>query len=223
MTPTIPEKKPTSVFSWLGFGISLTVFVLIWAVNIFAITQEGKAAILPGLYMVLFLAGGFLGFLGLVLSIVGLVMAIRNFTSKWMSVSGIILSCVSVISYIAVPMLASTIVQKEPVKIQLPESVVEEKAFEPNVVLYASKDNLLTCYDNSNGEDDDPIIFDLSNPQFSDLFSTWIKQNGIDNQTPVAIKTDSETPYDNIILLLDEMQKNDMKKFKLMTSLKESK
>lgn len=100
--PLPPVRKPSSVMSWLGFGISLALLCVIWIVNIVVFSHiEESDSDMFSLYMFLFLVGPFLGLLGFIFSIVGLVQASRNFTPKWMGVCGIIFCCLSVVSFLS--------------------------------------------------------------------------------------------------------------------------
>ena len=42
-----------------------------------------------------------------------------------------------------------------------------------SVVLEITSDSLMICNNNFSGEDDNPLILDISNQSFSDLFSEW--------------------------------------------------
>ena len=42
-----------------------------------------------------------------------------------------------------------------------------------SVVLEITSDNLITCNNNFSGKDENPLILDISNPSFSDLFYEW--------------------------------------------------
>ena len=89
-----PVRKPSQVIAWLGFGLSLTVLVLIWVVNALVFTHIGERDFpAAALYMLVILIGGFLGLMGLIFSIIGLVSANKHFSKKWPSVSGLIFCC----------------------------------------------------------------------------------------------------------------------------------
>ncbi len=86
-----PPKKKTSVVSWLGFGISLAVLFLI-LVSSFAAASSNFGNVESILMIVLMLFVP-IGLLGLIFSIVGLFLAIKNDTPKWIGAWGIIFCC----------------------------------------------------------------------------------------------------------------------------------
>lgn len=107
MLPPIPpqvnnNKKPTSVISWLGFGLSLATF-LILIISIILVAISGE----PALMMLTVVCCSPLGFIGFVFSIIGLIIAIKNCTPKWMSVSGIIFCCLSLLTPIFIVMIGA--------------------------------------------------------------------------------------------------------------------
>lgn len=119
-----PIRKPSSVLSWIGFGISAGVFLLIWFVYIALMAAGGgQAPLLTSVVMLLLLVGGFLGLIGLVFSIVGLIQAINNQTKKWMSVWGIVFFCLSVVSVFVGGFLVAAVTSSSKEKIKATESV----------------------------------------------------------------------------------------------------
>ena len=117
--PIVPNKKPTSVFSWLGFGLSLGTLLIIVTACILTIVSDNDGGIL----MITFLGCFWIGILGLIFSIIGLIMAIRNCTPKWMSVSGIISCCLCLFVPIIIALFASAM---EPDKKAQPDQEIEK-------------------------------------------------------------------------------------------------
>ncbi|MCM1292041.1 MAG: hypothetical protein NC111_04365 [Bacteroides sp.] len=111
--PNVLEGRQSDTISWLGFGLSLFVLVLLWITlfivvilikNSYTYNSNGATSFL----MLFFLVGIPLGIAGLVLSILGLIKASNNGGKKWIGACGIGFSALSVLS-VFVPVLITTI------------------------------------------------------------------------------------------------------------------
>lgn len=88
--PPPVRKRPSSVISWLGFGISLGTLLTIIILTLLesSLTDDIYASTLLSILLMMTI-----GVLGLIFSIIGVFLAIKNSTPKWMSVCGIIFCC----------------------------------------------------------------------------------------------------------------------------------
>ncbi|MCM1071466.1 MAG: hypothetical protein NC210_09315 [[Clostridium] fimetarium] len=116
--PLPPPKKPSSVISWLGFGISLGTLLMIILFGILDSASYDYAFIMLSLLLAMSV-----GLLGLIFSIIGIFIAIKKDTPRWMSVCGIIFCCLYLPAMILAPILSSTKKSKLP---QETECAVEE-------------------------------------------------------------------------------------------------
>ena len=81
------------------------------------------------------------------------------------------------------------------------------------VVLEITSDSLITCNNNFAGKDDNPLILDISNPDFPDLFSNWFAS--MDSTQINRLKTGSELHIsvgDEVTDATIEKVKNNIKK-----------
>lgn len=217
ITPVI--RKPSQVMAWLGFGISLAVLVIIWIVNALVFTHIGERDYpIAALYMLVFLVGGFLGLMGLIFSIVGLVSALRNFSPKWPAVCGIVFCCLSLLSVFAPVIIASTI-KSETIKVETPESVIaSETNTSEVVVLYITDMNRMKCYDNRHGIDNNPAVINMFSIDKKHELQTWMEINGIKNDANFTLKTDEGVEYSNIVEILDIFKELGITKFRLASN-----
>ena len=82
-----------------------------------------------------------------------------------------------------------------------------------SIVLEITSDSLMTCNNNFSGKDDNPLILDISNPNFSDLFSEWFAS--MDSIQINQLKSGSDlhiTVGDGVMDATIEKVKNNIKK-----------
>lgn len=209
-----PIRKPSQVMAWLGFGISLALFIMIWGVNALVLSHIGDRDFpAAALYMLVILGGGFLGLMGLIFSIIGLVQATRNFVKKWPSVCGIIFCCLSLVSVFAPIIIASTM-KTQTVEIQLPEQK-EATGTDDAVMLYITDMHTIKCYDNRNGNDNSPAIIRSYSIDKKHELETWMQMNEIKKDANFIVKADTEVDYSEIVEILDILKELKITKFKL--------
>ena len=217
--PLPPVRKPSSVMSWLGFGISLALLCVIWIVNIVVFSHiEESDSDMFSLYMFLFLVGPFLGLLGFIFSIVGLVQASRNFTPKWMGVCGIIFCCLSVVSFF-VPMITAEVIESRAIDVDIPESVLTEDGavVKDDVILKITRYGDIKCYDNRSGKDSAPVTLSAYSGLKHEL-PTWMQMKGIDGATAtIVIVSGPDTDYSNVVRVIDTLKEMNIKKFRTKT------
>ena len=81
-----------------------------------------------------------------------------------------------------------------------------------SVVLEITSDSLMTCNNNFSGKDDNPLILDISNPNFSNLFFEWFAS--MDSIQINQLKSGSElhiTAGDGVTDATIEKVKNNVK------------
>lgn len=209
-----PVRKPSQVIAWLGFGLSLSVLVLIWVVNALVFTHIGERDFpAAALYMLVILIGGLLGFMGLIFSIIGLVSANKHFDKKWPSVSGIIFCCLSLLSLFAPIIIASTIKSDPTEVIQLEQN--KNPSSNSGIVLYITNKNRLKCFDNRNGIDNTPVAISMFSAEKKHEFQTWMQMNNIDRDANFTIKTDTDVEYSDVIEIIDILKELGITKFQL--------
>lgn len=100
MNSTRDKASGALIISWLGFGMALALFLLVWFVNLLVYNWTGCVRNpFPGLYIILFFLGGFVGILSLIFSIIGLSMAVKRNSTKWIGATGIVLFVLSLFSF----------------------------------------------------------------------------------------------------------------------------
>lgn len=210
-------RKPSQVIAWLGFGLSLTVLVLIWVVNALVFTHIGERDFpVAALYMLVILIGGFLGLMGLIFSIIGLVSANKHFSKKWPSVSGIIFCCLSLLSLFA-PIIISSTIKSNPIEVmQLEQN--ENPSSNSGILLYITNMNRLKCFDNRNGIDNKPAVISLFSADKKHELQTWMQMNNINKDANFTIKTDTAVEYSDVVDIIDILKELGITKFQLSSA-----
>lgn len=222
MNEISPVRTASNVFAWIGFGISLAVFLMVWGVNIIVFTTPNFGTMFASLYMMLFLAGSVLGVLGLVFSIVGLIISYRKYLPKWPGVIGITLCCLSIVSVFAPFVMAVN--KSETMELKLPETVTDTEAesIKDDIILKVLKNHTVECYNNKNGEDRNPNVIKIDD-NFNDELSFWLRGINVDDTGEnFAIEADKETGYDEIVIVLDALKNLGITKFRIKSADKPS-
>lgn len=182
-----PERQPSQVVAWLGFGISLAVLIMIWCVNAFIFSHLGSDSVgIASLYMLLIMVGGLLWLFGIIFSIIGLINAIKSSILKWPSVCGIVFCCLSLVSLVA-PLVYAGAKVREPTRVVASNYDEMESATEDGVVLYITSMKTLICYDNRNGEDINPANIRMRSRRKQHDLETWMQINNIDKDANILI------------------------------------
>ena len=215
--PTI--KRPSQVVAWLGFGISLALFILVWTLNGFILYLVGQSNHdIAGLYMLMFMIGSILGVLGLAFSIIGLITACRYVLKKLPSVMGIILCCASLIS-IFVPFFISATIKAEKEEIALQNStdnLNEEDGIIKNkteIILYIHGFGDVKCCKSGNNNFDNLSAF--SKYKFLREFKTWMQTNGYTKNASIVIKSDKNVDYQYIVNVIEVLNQLGIKDYRV--------
>lgn len=210
-----PERQPSQVVAWLGFGISLAVLIMIWCVNAFIFSHLGSGSVgIASLYMLLIMVGGLLWLFGIIFSIIGLIYAIKSSILKWPSVCGIVFCCLSLISLFA-PLIYAGAKVREPTRVVASNYDEMESATEDGVVLYITSMRTLKCYDNRNGEDNSPANIRMYSLSKQHELETWMKINNVDNEANILIETDGDADYSDVVDLLDMLKRMGITNYQL--------
>lgn len=212
------NKKGSSVISWLGFGISTFVLLLILFINLLLFNSRDSFDFIASIYVILFFVGGLLGLLGFIFSIAGLIMAIKNYTPKWIGVCGIVISCISFVSFFAIPIIANTSKEKEPTEVITPPSVLENTDGDTNqVVIQINDDKSVICYIEEDSSS--RLEMNMGDVQFQKQFTSWLNDHlkSVDPNTPITIVSSSKLDYSYVNPVLDLLQESGHSRFSLNT------
>lgn len=220
--PPVKPPKSTSVISWLGFGMATALFLLIWVVNILVFSYARETANPIGmLYVLVILLGGILGLLAMTFSIIGLVMAIKNSSPKWMGVTGIVLCVLSLFSFF-VPMVCADLIKNKTVEVEVPESssgANDDVAEDVTIEIYCL--GRVRCVNNVNAKNS--IVGNMSTLDFdfNRQLANWLKMNNVDSSTGIVVNSTKKTDYSDILKVVDALNENGITKFRLSSTLSE--
>lgn len=211
------NKNGSSVISWLGFGISIFVLLLILFINFLLFGNHQTPDFKASIYLILFFAGGLLGLLGFVFSIAGLIMAIKNNTPKWIGVIGIVISCISIVSFFAIPIIANTSIEKEPTGVIIPPSALENTDETNQAVIQINDDRSVICYIDE--ESSSRMKINMNDVQFQKQFTSWIDKHlkNVDPNTQITILSSSKLDYSDVNSVLDLLHESGHSRFTLNT------
>lgn len=220
---TSNNNKSSSVISWIGFGLAITVFILIWLMNILVFNWMGEnARPIVTLYMLLILLGGILGVLALIFSIVGLTMAIKNNTPRWIGTSGIIICVLSILSFF-VPIVCAVMMKNRTIEIENLESIsASDDAITEDVTIQIFSVGHVRCINNKNSSSSVVGNINTSDYDFEKQLSNWLKMNNVDSTTGIIVNSTNDADYSDITKVIDILNKSGMSNFKLSSSLRNS-
>ncbi|MDE6324523.1 MAG: biopolymer transporter ExbD [Paramuribaculum sp.] len=217
------NNRSTSVISWIGFGLAITVFLLIWFVNILVFNWMGEDAIhITALYMLVILPGGILGVMALIFSIVGLTMAIKNNTPRWIGTTGIIMCVLSILSFF-VPIVCAGMMENKTMEIENTEPIrLSDEAITEDVTIQIFSISRVRCINNKNSSS--TVVGNMStyDYDFDKQLSNWLKMNKVDSTTGIIVNSTKDADYSDITKVIDTLNKNGISKFKLSSSLSDS-
>ena len=211
-------NKPSQVMAWLGFGISLALFLLVWGINAVIFCHLGdsnsanSAYPYAVLYMMLIIIGSILGILGLVFSIIGLVSANKNGLKKLPGVLGISLCCASLLSVFAPILYTVLFIETEHVEVIVPPSN-EDISSNEDVILSIERFGDVKC----NKADGSSLanMSAISKCSFSRELKTWLQTNGYNENVSIVIKADTDVDYNYIANVIEALNDMGIKKFSI--------
>ena len=199
IVPPVPVRKPSQVMAWLGFGISLSVLLMIWAMNAFIFSHVGEGHNSFGLLFTLSIpVFGLLGLLGLIFSIIGLTSALKNSVKKWPSVYGIFFCCLNVVSIFA-PLIVAGAIGSEPIEVA---QFGNKTAKGNEIVFYITDNKELKCYDNRSGKDKNPVVMRMWDSDKENQLRTWLQLNKIEKNSNFKIMTDRGVDYSDVVEII---------------------
>lgn len=201
-----PNKSPR--IAWVGFCISLTVLILVLIVFcVIACHPKNKELPFSSLIMLLFLVGGPLGILGLILSINGVSSANRTNSKAWPGICGIIFCCASVLSVFVIPLTAS-VIKSHKTDIENARSQTEtyDTPKNPHILLVVTDLNELKCYNKNSANDNNPATMRTYTVSFSHDFETWLQLNNVNSSTKIVISSEKNADFSAVVAVLDELK-----------------
>ena len=218
--PALNNNKPTSVISWIGFGLAITVFLLIWFVNILAFNWMGEdAESIIALYMLVVFVDGILGMMALAFSIIGLSLAIKNNTPRWIGTTGIIICVLSILSFF-VPVVSAGMIKNRTIKIETPESIsVSDENIPEDITIQIFSLGRIRCINNKDSSNTVVGNMNTSDYDFEKQLAYWIKMNKVDSSTGIIVNSTNDADYSDITKVIDILNKSGISKFKLSSSL----
>lgn len=173
---------------------------------------HGTASAAAGLYVLCFFAVGVLALLGFVFSIVGLVMAIKQSTPKWIGVTGIITCCLCIPSFFFPIVVAAWNASDRVPKCE--RVAANQDMVDVGILIQVDDEGFVTCYDNFDGEDQEPLVLDIKKPGFRTLFAKWIRNLGtqkikrVKDENLLILEVSHAISYTETRELLDVMRDN---------------
>lgn len=216
-------RKSSNTISWLGFGFSLFVLILMWFTFIIAAIiirndSDRFSSGALGIVMIFLLIGSLVGLLGLIFSIVGLIKATNSGGKKWIGVCGLIFSGLSVVS-IFVPIFLSAFTAKEPTMIKAPASMITDNPQE-NKVVFVVDGYQLKCYDNRETNEVEPYQTRLEySYQIKKELGVWFKMHNVSKDEIIILKVSTDTDYSQVAELMDALKYLGRNNVQLTTSL----
>lgn len=214
--PPFSEKirKPNNMVSWLGFGFSLFVLILLWITLIIsALIVNNTGTSSGGTYALLtiFCMIGFpLGLVGLVLSIVGVIKAANSGGKKWIGICGLVFTGLSLLS-IFIPMAIGIMGTKES------EQVVDTVSVGNGVVLLVDGDQL-KCYDNREKQDYNPYQTRVEYYfVIEDELEVWFSMHNIERDDSIKVYVSNGTDYTQAHEVLQALKNMRMTKYQVMS------
>lgn len=218
--PASNNNKQTSVISWIGFGLAITVFLIIWFVNILAFNWMGEdAKSIVALYMLVVFVDGILGMMALAFSIIGLSLAIKNNTPRWIGTTGIIICVLSILSFF-VPVVSAGMIKNRTIKIETPESIrVSDENIPEDITIQIFSLGRIRCINNKDSSNTVVGNMNTSDYDFEKQLADWIKMNKVDSSTGIIVNSTNDADYSDITKVIDILNKSGISKFKLSSSL----
>lgn len=207
--------------AWLGFGISLGLFLLVWAINILvlsALSQSNSPDSAPpisSLYVLLIFFGVIPWILGLTFSIVGLVSAYKNGLKKSPGIWGIVLCCACFLSLFAPIFYPIFSAKKTPVEVNAPLET-ENVSDKEDVILYIDDLADVRCFKKDENYPVKMSVF--SSSSFKREFKYWLETNHLDKNVSIVIKYDKDTNYSYIANVIEALNELGMKNYVIKNS-----
>lgn len=221
---TSNHNKSTSVISWIGFGIAIIVFLLIWSLNILVFNWIGKDGdLIAFFYVLVILVGGLLGIMALIFSIVGLSMAIKNNTPRWIGATGIILCVLSILSFF-VPIVCAGMIKNKTVEVEKTESinVFDEDITEEDITIQIFSVGRVRCINNKDSSNTVAGNMHTMDYDFEKQMGKWLKMNKVDSSTGIVVNSTNDADYSDITKVIDILEKRGISKYKLSSNLTEA-
>ena len=159
--------------------------------------------------------GGILGVLAMIFSIIGIVMAIKNNTPKWIGVTGVLLCILSIFSFF-VPFMCAGMIKNKTAKIEVAESVSSgSMRSAKDVTIQINSVGSVRCINNANTSN--TVIGNMSTYDFhfDNQLTNWLKMNKVNSSTNINVIASKDAEYSDITKVLDALRENGITKFRL--------
>ncbi|MDE7427080.1 MAG: hypothetical protein K2M79_04715 [Muribaculaceae bacterium] len=223
-TPECNEeiRKPSNAISWLGFSFSLFVLILLWLIMLWIPAKGGSGFLLAtgtGMVMIFLVIGIPVGFIGLVLSIVGVIKAANNGGKVWISTMGLIFTGLTILSLFVIPLLRSVSI-REPAKVESPAISVEKQ--QDKGLIFLVDGYQLSCFDNREQTDTAPYTTRISySLQLEKELEVWFKMHETTEDDPISLYVTDDTDYTQVSELMEALELLNRNKFTLRTVQKD--
>lgn len=215
------QTKPTSIKSWLGFSISVVVFLLIWLVNLLLFSGRGLEAI-GSLCILILMATAVLGIFALVFSIDGLSSAIKSGAPKWIGTTGIIICVLSVLSFLAPLIYAGingtgTHSSDSEIVCGTGPMIPEEQTAEvsEDITIRVLRYGEVQCTNNTDRANS--VIGNLHTYEhdFDRQLAMWLRMNEVNSSKRVVIRAANDADYSDITNVIEVLNANGISNFRL--------
>lgn len=208
MEKTTNSKMPR-IFSWLGFSFSVVCFALVWASIIISLSFVDYLPLCEAINSI----GWIFGILGLGVSIVCLIISIKNSEKKLPSILGIVIVAITVISLVLSYLYLCHALKEELLKIELPNPAKAENSYQhkdSGIVINIGKEGEINFY--APGSEEPVAITD------DDVYAlkSQLDACNYDFDSIIYIKCDRETKYESIIKVLDNLSILNVKMYQII-------
>lgn len=206
------HRKPSSVYSRLGFGIAITTFILVLVEDIlFSLSSnyENVTRVIVLGIMTTALFGG----IAFIFSVVGLIVDNINNSSKRSGVWGIILVCLSLLISVAVPFAYRYYdLDIEMSTLRTSDSLVKSD----DVMIVIEKNGKIKCYDRRYNNDISPANMHAG-PFLSEEIGVWLDLNDIEENQSIALKVEDNADFSDVTCVVEALQDNGIKNYWTIT------
>lgn len=216
--------KQSQIISLAGFGMTLFIMLATWIFHLslyFKVFPGDKQSFESFSYNG-FVIGGSLLLVGLILCIIGLSLSVKEKRGKTLAIWGMVFAFLTIATFVMDSLMAI-----EPVNVVTPPAESQTTTeFSDCVVLSLDSSGTLQCVD-YRAMDDSIITLNISDKNFNPLFSNWILEKCLKNDSclindgRIIVMADANSDFSSVKVVLDALQANNLNKYSVMTSLKE--
>ena len=192
-------------------GLALVLFA-----NIILFTADKAGSALSFVVVMLFI-GCIACAVGIILSIAGLIRAMRRKTRRTLSVVALVTACLGIILSFVLPGFFSATAVQEPVVVAPPaaDDVVVESDGEKDceVTIELSEAGSMTGIHTDSSGIRDTLIIRVEDSDFEELLTAWIGRNGIDSTMAVSIAASPAVNYNYLNAVFSALSTHNLTRF----------